>query len=94
MDFFTPRFYESAAFYCKMLGRYSENKEAELLDIKAICSNVRSYEEFERRLDFLLDKSSDFLYDSIFQFANNNKTSKRASEMLNKLIQIQSKDYG
>ena len=29
VDFFTPRFFESAAFYCHMLGRYIENKEAD-----------------------------------------------------------------
>lgn len=27
IDFFTPRFYESAAYYCHLIGRYTMNDE-------------------------------------------------------------------
>ena len=56
-DFFTPRFFESACCYCKMLGRYSNNAEAEYLHIDQVCDNVDSYEEFELKLSIALSTS-------------------------------------
>jgi hypothetical protein len=42
IDFITPRFYESAAHYCYMLGRYTNNEEAKELEIESICANMYS----------------------------------------------------
>lgn len=50
IDFFTPRFFESAALRCRMLGRYTENIEAEILEIDTICPNVANYEQFQMLL--------------------------------------------
>ncbi len=70
VDFFTARFYESAALYCRMIGRYTENKESELIGIKEICPNVKCYEEFEGILKHYLNEKQNWDKQRTFIMAN------------------------
>ena len=77
IDFITPRFYESAAMYCHMLGRYTENEEAKDLQIRSICPNVRDYDEFNERMNqYLNDTKWDWSVQR--EFTKCNLTSFRA----------------
>lgn len=77
IDFITPRFYESAALHCHMIGRYTKNAETEMLQLDTVCPYVDSYEELERLLDlYLHEESCDWMAQE--QFIEENKTSKRA----------------
>lgn len=51
IDFITPRFYESAACYCHLIGRYTENEESREIGISEICPCVSEYAQFEEILD-------------------------------------------
>lgn len=77
IDFVTPRFFESAAFYCHMLGRYTCNDEAQSLNLDSVCPNVRSYEEFEQTMDKYLG-SEDWDWTIQREFVKKNLTSERA----------------
>lgn len=57
-DFFTPRFFESAAMGCYMLGRYSMNQEAEKLKIASVCPFVENQMQFENLLKERLQATS------------------------------------
>lgn len=82
VDFFTPRFYESAAARCFMIGRYSENAESDQIGIKRICINVKKYNDFKQSISRCLkDDIRD--YESMYlEFLNNNCTSKRLEYIL------------
>lgn len=82
IDFVTPRFYESAANYCYMLGRYSENEETDRLNISGICKNIVDYEQFERELDNYLKASSFLKKQEYYSFLQKNITSVRVAEVL------------
>lgn len=82
-DFFTPRFYESAACYCLMIGRYTENEEAKRIEIKSVCPNIRNYNEFEYYIScYLHEGLSDFNKYLLYQFSKKNATSQRAMQIL------------
>ncbi len=82
-DLITARFYESAVFYCHMLGRYTENKETEGLNLAAVCPNVKSYEEFEAKLDEYLAVSPDeYDWSAQRSFIRANLASTRAEQIL------------
>ena len=87
VDFFTPRFFESAAFYCHMLGRYIENQEADFLNIYDICPNVKTKQEFFDNVDKLLKISNDVNVDKYKAFLHSNLTSKRA-DLIKGALQI------
>lgn len=85
IDFITPRFYESAAMYCHMLGRYTENEEAKDLQIYSICPNVRDYDEFKERMDqYLGDTKWD--WSTQRDFVERNLTSVRADYIKNQMV--------
>lgn len=84
VDFVTPRFYESAACYCQMLGRYTENEEVAQIGIKSICPNISNFEEFKRALALNLENDIDA--EKYETFCRINCTSQRVKEML-KVIQ-------
>ena len=79
IDFFTPRFFESAASYCWMLGHYTENNEAKYLEINTVCPNIRDYKEFEKYLDLYLSQQIE--KDKVEYFLSKNKTSCRARQI-------------
>lgn len=81
IDFFTPRFFESAICYCHMVGHYTENKEAELLNIKSVCDNPKSYEEFEKSVDKYLGETEFAGRAELEAFIDSNVTSKRARQV-------------
>ena len=82
IDFITPRFYESAAMYCHMLGRYTDNSEADETGIKEICKNIYDYEDF-------CDSINEYLGNTVWDwskqrlFIDRNKTSVRAEYVKN-----------
>lgn len=81
IDFVTPRFYESAACYCQMVGRYSENAEIGLIGIKSVCSNVSNYDEFSHIINVSLRKNKSIDIVAYKDFLKKNCTSQRAKEI-------------
>lgn len=77
IDFVTPRFFESAAFYCHMIGRYTENDETEELRLGEVCPNVKSYKEFEKLMDLYLG-TLDWDWTAQRDWTKRNLTSERA----------------
>ncbi len=43
----SPRFYESVACFCRIIGRFPHNEEFKLSGLNEIIHVVESYEEFE-----------------------------------------------
>ena len=78
VDFFTPRFFESAAFYCHMIGRYAENNEADFLKIHSVCFNVKTKVEFFDSMDKMLKLPNEINVCKYKEFLDSNFTSKRA----------------
>ena len=76
IDFVTPRFYESAALYCQLIGRYTDNEETRDLHLSEICPNVRKYSDFEEYMDKYLHEACDWTKQ--IKFIKQNLTSKRA----------------
>lgn len=91
VDFITPRFYESAVNYCYMLGRYTENEEANILNIASVCENIKSYEQFEECLDKYLE-SKEFSKKTVYdEFIEKNITSERCKVIKEQILNIQNK---
>jgi hypothetical protein len=85
IDFITPRFYESAAAGCYMVGRYTKNYESEEICLSTVCDNVSSYEEFAALISKYL-QSEQFLKAEAFRsFLNLNYTSVRMRAIENVL---------
>lgn len=82
LDFFTPRFYESAVFFCKMVGRYSINQEAEILGIQNICVNVNDYNTFKDCILNALNQSDNIDINKYTDFIEKNKTSERIKQIM------------
>lgn len=78
----TPRFFESAACGCKLLGIYPQNADFEYYGIREVCPSVKTYDEFRNLAIDYLDNSAvpDFT-----SFLKKHTTSNRANELLNKL---------
>ena len=55
-DLVTARFYESAVFYCMMVGRYTDNEETRELELDKICPNIKDYDEFKTIMDQYLSR--------------------------------------
>lgn len=87
IDFFTPRFFESAAFYCHMIGRYTENKEAEILGIEEICPNVKTQREFDYILMEMLETDNTENVVKYDDFLKRNVTSQRMQDIKKILIE-------
>lgn len=82
IDFITPRFYESAVNYCHMIGRYTNNTEAQIIGIDKICPCVDTYEQFEEFMDAYLDESDFKDKEAFDRFLTNNVTSVRVQEVM------------
>ncbi|SDO97983.1 hypothetical protein [Selenomonas ruminantium] len=83
IDFVTPRFYESAASFCHMIGRYTSNDETTDLRLSDVCPNVSSYSEFANLVDAYL--SEDYDWHIQREFVNSNLTSLRAEYIINEI---------
>ena len=81
IDFISPRFYESAVNYCYMLGRYTENEEANILQVSSVCENVKSYEQFESCLDAYLGVEEFSKKQEFNDFLKKNLTSERCKKI-------------
>lgn len=77
IDFITPRFYESVACGCHLVGRYTENEETELLNLSSVCPNVKTYDEFCEVINKLLTNRTEVTMEEK-NFLKLNCTSKRA----------------
>lgn len=55
----SPRFFESAAGFCRIVGRFPRNDEFEVLGFNAISDRVDSYQEFENLILEYLRKPFD-----------------------------------
>jgi len=80
----TPRFLESAANYCYLLGRYPDNEDFSYFGISEICQEISDYNLFEKNIiSMLATKFNKFTeYD---QFLEKHYTSKRV-ELLNEIL--------
>jgi hypothetical protein len=78
----TPRFLESAACGCKLIGIYPLNDDFDYYGIKEVCAPVTNYDEFKKIASEYLNKSSvpDFT-----AFLQKHLTSKISAELLLKL---------
>lgn len=84
VDFFTARIYESAARFCRLIGHYSDNEEAQILGIPSICPNVHHQEEFDRYMTEALEKGdvSDEEKEIFLSFIRKHTTSARAQQII------------
>ncbi len=48
LDPVSPRFYESIGCFCRLVGRYPDTEEFELLGVNALADRVNSYQQFEQ----------------------------------------------
>lgn len=55
----SPRFYESAAGYCRLVGRFPQNSEFEYFGINRIAEHVSSYQQFETTVMGYIGKEFD-----------------------------------
>ncbi|HLA58614.1 MAG TPA: hypothetical protein VK622_07630 [Puia sp.] len=78
----TPRFLESAACGCHLIGIYPENDDFVYFGINQICVNVDNYESFRR---VILSCLRDEKVPDYREFLQNHLTSKRAIELKEKL---------
>jgi len=78
----SPRFYESAAGFCRIVGRFPHSEEFEIFGINNIADRVGCYDEFETSvLDYLgrpFDKLKEYR-----ELLMRNTTSRRAPLILN-----------
>jgi hypothetical protein len=78
----TPRFFESAACGCNLIGIYPENADFAYFGINQICANVKDYESFRTKV---LEKLSDKATPDHKEFLARHLTSHRAVELREKL---------
>lgn len=96
VDFFTARIYESAARFCRLIGHYSDNEEAQILGIPSICPNVHNQEEFDCYMEEALGKGniSDVEKDFFLSFIRRHTTSARAQQIINCVIKYETSQIG
>jgi hypothetical protein len=78
----TPRFFESAACGCKLIGIYPQNEDFLYFRINEICANVSDYKSFRNLVLRYLNDQSIPEYAEVLGL---HLTSKRAAELLTKL---------
>lgn len=87
IDFISPRFYESAALYCHLVGRYTQNEESRRIGLNEICPCVQNYADFERILKTFL-KCNDFDWSMQREFVKKNLTSERAKDIQREMYNL------
>jgi hypothetical protein len=80
----TPRFLESVACQCHLIGIYPDNDDFKHYGISEICQSVQSYEEFKRQAIHYLSKT----HPDYSQFLRKHLTSERANELKIKLSKL------
>lgn len=75
------RFFEGAAKYCYMLGRYPKNEEFTYCGVDDVCDCVEDYEQFEDRLTTMLAHRFD-RFDEYRRFLSMHVTSCRVATFL------------
>ncbi|MDH4088847.1 MAG: glycosyltransferase [Cyclobacteriaceae bacterium] len=75
----TPRFLESAACGCKLIGIYPENDDFVHYGINNICANVKTYEEFQ---SLVLNYLKDPTIPDYREFLLTHLTTQRATQLL------------
>lgn len=88
IDFITPRFYECAAKYCFMIGKYTNNREIEITGLNKICPNIDNQKEFDRYITEYLSLNAELNKARYKEFLGNNVTSKRAEELKEELYNL------
>lgn len=83
IDFITPRFYESAAVYCHLIGRYSDNQESNIVGVKEVCAMPKDYLGFKMAMDNALSTDNKILVQRYDNFLKNNVTSQRVGMINN-----------
>jgi len=78
------RFFESAAQFCYMLGRYPDNQDFRVCDVASVCPSINSYDEFEERLMGMLSKPFN-QYEQFNHFLDKHVTSQRVMSVLARL---------
>jgi hypothetical protein len=78
----TPRFLESAACGCKLIGIYPNNADFEYYLMKEVCESVSNYSEFKKATSEYL---SNPLAPDYSRFLARHTTSRRANELIEKL---------
>ncbi len=86
IDFVTARVYESAAFYCHMIGRYTENEEVEKIGLTEICTCVKTYEEFSVLVGSFLQIDNQKNIEKYDSFLKQHVTSQRCVQFENELM--------
>ena len=81
IDFITPRFYECAAHYCFMIGRYTVNMETEIIGLDEVCPSVDTQTDFECYLDNYIKGDVNDNINRYRFFLDNNVISKRAERV-------------
>lgn len=88
VDFFTARWYESPAMGCYAVGRYTENKESQLINIPLICENITSYDQFEKKITFCLKNELTDIDSATKEYLSRNCTYARARQIENDLQEL------
>lgn len=84
-DFITPRVYESAMSYCRMVGRFTHNDEYHEIGLGRIVCPAPDYETFSTNVTRCLNEGMNGMMSVYSQFINDNsfdKRWKRLSEIL------------
>lgn len=79
IDFVTPRFYESAANFCHMIGRFTDNDEAKRVFLGDVCQNINTYSEFNKAISCCLNIDCKENIKRYKRFLEENATSKRVA---------------
>jgi hypothetical protein len=83
----SPRFYESIAGCCRLIGRFPQNEEFEALGMGAIAERVDSYEQFEWLLLKYIGKPFEKL-GQYLEYLSKNTTSQRVPLIVNALDKL------
>lgn len=81
LDFITPRVYESAASYCYMIGRFTQNDEFNDIGLAKVCKIADNQEVFNKYVDMCLN-FREFAYKTEFDaFLNDNNFAQRYNKV-------------
>ncbi|MFZ4855268.1 MAG: hypothetical protein ACOYL3_02630 [Desulfuromonadaceae bacterium] len=83
----SPRFYESIAGCCRLIGRFPHSEEFAALGVDAIAERVDSYEEFEWLLLKYIGKPFD-QFGQYLEYLSKNTTSQRVPLIVNALDKL------
>jgi len=83
----SPRFFESIAGFCRLIGRFPESEEFTAFGIDDIANRVNCYEEFENIVIHYLCKPFD-RFDQYRSFLTLHTTSRRVPLIVNALASV------